>query len=76
MEFVQWRFRLRVSEKTEWSRYWIVAGLVMSLSIVPLKSRRVKGLMQIKPFGAQTSSGWWGVVVRRGSDSSGVILVT
>ncbi|GFW31096.1 hypothetical protein TNCV_2576781 [Trichonephila clavipes] len=51
---------------------------VMSSSPVPLKTRRVGQRCTLKLSRAQTSSCWWGVVVRRGdgSASSGVVLVT
>ncbi|GFT55374.1 uncharacterized protein TNCV_2714261 [Trichonephila clavipes] len=49
---------------------------VMSSSRVPLKTRRVEQRCTLNLSRAQTSSRWCGVVVRRGSASSGVVLVT
>ncbi|GFS61788.1 hypothetical protein TNCV_4345081 [Trichonephila clavipes] len=43
---------------------------------VPLKTRRVGERCTLNLVRAQTSSPWCGVVVRRGSASSGDILVT
>ncbi|GFX01635.1 integrase catalytic domain-containing protein [Trichonephila clavipes] len=55
-----------VAAVVEWSRYRIVAGLVMSSSPVPLKTRRVGQRCTLNLSRAQTSSRWCGVVVRRG----------
>ncbi|GFW77736.1 hypothetical protein TNCV_134271 [Trichonephila clavipes] len=49
---------------------------VMSLSPVPLKTRRVEQRCTLKLPTAETSSRWCGVVVRRGGSSSGVVHVT
>ncbi|GFW07613.1 uncharacterized protein TNCV_3917461 [Trichonephila clavipes] len=49
---------------------------VMSSSPVPLKTRRVGERCTLNLSRAQTSSRWYGVVVRRGGASSGVVLVT
>ncbi|GFW54544.1 uncharacterized protein TNCV_2232181 [Trichonephila clavipes] len=51
-------------------------GNVMSSSPVPLKTRRVGERCTLNLSRAQTSSRWWGVVVRREGASSGVVLVT
>ncbi|GFT89440.1 uncharacterized protein TNCV_4387211 [Trichonephila clavipes] len=51
---------------TEWSRYRIVAGLVMSSSPVPLKTRRVGERCTLNMSRAQTSSRWCDAIVRRG----------
>ncbi|GFU28871.1 uncharacterized protein TNCV_470071 [Trichonephila clavipes] len=59
----------------EWSRYRIVAGLVMSSSPIPLKTRRVGQRCTLNLPRAQTSFRWCGVVVKRGA-SSGVAHVT
>ncbi|GFU87099.1 uncharacterized protein TNCV_430031 [Trichonephila clavipes] len=59
----------------EWYRYWILACLVMTLSPVPLKTRRVGQRCTLNMSRAETSSRWCGVVVRRGGASSGVIHV-
>ncbi|GFW24061.1 uncharacterized protein TNCV_4951051 [Trichonephila clavipes] len=48
----------------EWYRYRIVACLVMSLSPVPLKTRRVAQRCTLNLSRAQTSSRWCGMVVR------------
>ncbi|GFX18484.1 uncharacterized protein TNCV_3370571 [Trichonephila clavipes] len=63
--------RLRVAAAAEWSRYRIVAGLVMSSS--PLKTRRVGKRCKLNLSGAQTSSRWCGVI---SSASSSVVFVT
>ncbi|GFX43959.1 uncharacterized protein TNCV_4112381 [Trichonephila clavipes] len=55
-----------LSESREWSRYWIVAGLVPSSSPVPLKARCVGERCTLNLSRAQTSSRCCGVVVRRG----------
>ncbi|GFU83074.1 uncharacterized protein TNCV_65441 [Trichonephila clavipes] len=62
-----------VAAVTEWSRYRIVAGLVTSLSPVPLKTRRVGQRFTLNLSRAETSSRWCGVVVRRGGAGSGVV---
>ncbi|GFY21687.1 uncharacterized protein TNCV_1168311 [Trichonephila clavipes] len=49
---------------------------VMSSSPVPLKTHRVGERCTLNLSRAQTSSHWCGVVVRRGSASSGVVLIT
>ncbi|GFT13843.1 uncharacterized protein TNCV_1484211 [Trichonephila clavipes] len=67
---------LAVAMVAEWSRYRIVAGFVMSLSPVPLKTRHVRERCMLNLSRAQTSSRWCGVVVRRGGASLGVIHVT
>ncbi|GFV55406.1 hypothetical protein TNCV_146791 [Trichonephila clavipes] len=48
---------------------------VMSSSPVPLKTRRVGEQCSLNMSRAQTSFHWFGVVVRRGGASSGVVLV-
>ncbi|GFU32945.1 uncharacterized protein TNCV_4155351 [Trichonephila clavipes] len=60
----------------EWYRYRIMAGFVTSSSLVPLKTRRVGQRCMLNLSRAETSSRWCGVVVRRGSASSGVVHVT
>ncbi|PRD34037.1 UNVERIFIED_CONTAM: hypothetical protein NCL1_15828 [Trichonephila clavipes] len=65
--------RLRVAAAAEWSRYRIVAGLVMSSSPEPLKTRRVGKRCKLNLSGAQTSSRWCGVI---SSASSSVVFVT
>ncbi|GFY03914.1 hypothetical protein TNCV_1196931 [Trichonephila clavipes] len=50
--------------------------LVTSSSPVPLKTRPVGQQCMLNQSRAQTSSHWYGAVVRRGGASSGVILVT
>ncbi|GFV48152.1 uncharacterized protein TNCV_3554311 [Trichonephila clavipes] len=50
----------------EWSRYRIVAHFVTSSSPVPLKNRRLGQRCTLNLSRAQTSSRWYGVVVRRG----------
>ncbi|GFU20785.1 uncharacterized protein TNCV_4173181 [Trichonephila clavipes] len=57
-------------------RYRIVACFVTSSSPVPLKIRRVGQRCTLNLSRAETSSGWCGVVVRRGGASSGVVHVT
>ncbi|GFV81529.1 hypothetical protein TNCV_52531 [Trichonephila clavipes] len=59
----------------EWSRYLIVAGLVTSSSLLPLKTHRVGKQCTLNLSRAQTSSRWCGNK-ERGSASSGVLLVT
>ncbi|GFV10080.1 uncharacterized protein TNCV_3660321 [Trichonephila clavipes] len=60
----------------KWSSYRIVAALVTSLSPVPLQTRRVERCT-LNLSRAQTSSRWFGVVVRRGGGaSSDVVHVT
>ncbi|GFX50063.1 hypothetical protein TNCV_2375521 [Trichonephila clavipes] len=39
---------------------------VTSLSVLPLKTRRVGGTMLVNSVEAQTPSRWWGAEVRRG----------
>ncbi|GFV50018.1 uncharacterized protein TNCV_2372611 [Trichonephila clavipes] len=66
-----------VAAAAEWYRYRIVACLVPSSSPGPLKSRRVGQRCTLNLSRAETSSGWCGVVVRRGGGaSSGVVYVT
>ncbi|GFU00715.1 uncharacterized protein TNCV_4818731 [Trichonephila clavipes] len=60
----------------EWYRYRIVACLVPSSSPVPLKTRRVGQQCTLNLSRAETSSRWYGVVVRRGGACSGVVHVT
>ncbi|GFW69476.1 uncharacterized protein TNCV_488241 [Trichonephila clavipes] len=50
--------------------------LVTSSSPVPLLTRRVGERCTLNLSRAQTSSRWWGGVVRRGGASSGVVHVT
>ncbi|GFW06232.1 uncharacterized protein TNCV_37071 [Trichonephila clavipes] len=52
-----------VAVVADWSRYWIVAGLVTSLSPVPLKAHRVGKRCTLNMSRAQTSSHWCGVIV-------------
>ncbi|GFT85761.1 hypothetical protein TNCV_4027061 [Trichonephila clavipes] len=54
-----------VAPAAEWSRYWIVAGLVTSSSPVPLKTRHVGERCTLNLSRAQTSCQWCGVGVRR-----------
>ncbi|GFU89140.1 uncharacterized protein TNCV_2895881 [Trichonephila clavipes] len=49
---------------------------VMSSSPVPQKTRRVGQRCTLHLSRAETSSHWYGVVVRRGGASSGVVHVT
>ncbi|GFW87862.1 uncharacterized protein TNCV_1359661 [Trichonephila clavipes] len=49
----------------EWSRYRIMAGLVMSSSPVPLNTRHVVKRCTLSLSRAQTSSRWCGVLVRK-----------
>ncbi|GFV73400.1 paired domain-containing protein [Trichonephila clavipes] len=49
---------------------------VTSSSPVPLKTRRVRERCTLNLSRSQMSSRWWGVIVRRGDASSGVVLVT
>ncbi|GFV63581.1 hypothetical protein TNCV_2195551 [Trichonephila clavipes] len=49
---------------------------VMSSNPVPPKTRRVEQRCTLNLSRAQASSRWCSVVIRRGSDSSGVVLVT
>ncbi|GFX14682.1 uncharacterized protein TNCV_4016801 [Trichonephila clavipes] len=65
-----------VAVVAEWSRYRIVAGQVTSSSPVPLKTRHVRQRCTLNLSRDQTSSRWCGVVVRRGSANSGIVLVT
>ncbi|GFT97305.1 uncharacterized protein TNCV_2250831 [Trichonephila clavipes] len=55
----------RLAAVTEWYRYRIVAGFVRSSSPVPLKTRHVCQRCTLNLSRAETSSRWWGVVVRR-----------
>ncbi|GFX15555.1 uncharacterized protein TNCV_3304841 [Trichonephila clavipes] len=64
-----------VAAVAEWSRHWIVAGLVTSSCPVPLKTRRVGQRCTLNLSRAGMSSHWCGVVVRRGGASSGVVHV-
>ncbi|GFX54814.1 uncharacterized protein TNCV_2557001 [Trichonephila clavipes] len=66
----------RVAAVAEWYRYRIVAYLVTSSSPVPLKTRRVGKRCTLNLSRAEASSRRWGVVVRRGGASSGVVHVT
>ncbi|GFU93229.1 histone-lysine N-methyltransferase SETMAR [Trichonephila clavipes] len=50
--------------------------LVTSSSPLPLKIRRVGERCSLNLSRAQTSSRWWGVLVRRMGASSGLVLVT
>ncbi|GFX29287.1 uncharacterized protein TNCV_3218211 [Trichonephila clavipes] len=50
----------------EWYRYRIVACLVTGSSPVPLQTRRVGQRCTLNLSRAETSSRWYGVVVRRG----------
>ncbi|GFV35246.1 uncharacterized protein TNCV_620421 [Trichonephila clavipes] len=60
----------------EWYRYRIVAGFVTSSGPVPLKTCRVGQRCTLNLSRVETSSRWYGVVVRRGGASSGVVHVT
>ncbi|GFT06141.1 uncharacterized protein TNCV_1595541 [Trichonephila clavipes] len=66
----------QVAEEAEWYRYRNVACLGTSSSPVPLETRRVGQRCTLNLSGAETSSHWYGVVVRRGGASSGVVHVT
>ncbi|GFY05084.1 uncharacterized protein TNCV_562161 [Trichonephila clavipes] len=57
-------------------RYRIVACFVTSSSPVPLKTHRVGQRCMLNLSKAKGSSRWYGVVVRRGGASSGVVPVT
>ncbi|GFU31894.1 uncharacterized protein TNCV_1111491 [Trichonephila clavipes] len=65
-----------VAAVAKWYRYRIVACLVTSSSPVPLKTRRVGQRCTLNLSRAETSSRWYGVVVRRSGASSGVVYVT
>ncbi|GFU41305.1 uncharacterized protein TNCV_3011301 [Trichonephila clavipes] len=65
-----------VAAVAEWYRYRIVACYVTSSSPVLLKTHRVGQRCTLNLSRAETSSRWWGVVVRRGGANSGVIHVT
>ncbi|GFV81557.1 uncharacterized protein TNCV_52811 [Trichonephila clavipes] len=65
-----------VAAVAEWYRYRIVACLDTSSSPVPLKTHSVGQRCTLNLSRAETSSRWWGVVVRRGDASSGVVHVT
>ncbi|GFY02881.1 uncharacterized protein TNCV_3507611 [Trichonephila clavipes] len=58
--------QLRVTAVAEWSRYRIEAGIVTNSSPVRLKTHRVGERYTLNLSRAQTSSRWFGVVVRRG----------
>ncbi|GFU00209.1 DUF4817 domain-containing protein [Trichonephila clavipes] len=60
----------------EWYRYRTVACFVTGSSPVPLKTRRVGQRCMLNLSRAETSSRWYGVVVRREGASSGVVHVT
>ncbi|GFW99165.1 uncharacterized protein TNCV_3009331 [Trichonephila clavipes] len=64
-----------VAAVDQWSRYRTVACIVTSSNPVPLKTRRVRQRCTLNLSTAETSSRWCGVVVRRGSASSGVVHV-
>ncbi|GFX65402.1 uncharacterized protein TNCV_4475221 [Trichonephila clavipes] len=66
----------RIAAVAKWYRCRIVAGLVMSSSLVPLKTRRVGQRCTLNLSRAEMSSRWCGVVVRRRGASSGVVHVT
>ncbi|GFX00310.1 uncharacterized protein TNCV_1273051 [Trichonephila clavipes] len=68
--------RLLMAAVAEWSRYRIVAGFVTSSSPVPIKTHRVGQRCSLNLSRAETSSRWWGGVVRRGGASSDVVHVT
>ncbi|GFY24880.1 RNA-directed DNA polymerase from mobile element jockey [Trichonephila clavipes] len=55
-----------VAVVAEWYRYRTVACLVTSSSPVPLKTHRVGQRCTLNMSRAETSSRWYGVVVRRG----------
>ncbi|GFY33007.1 uncharacterized protein TNCV_2877561 [Trichonephila clavipes] len=55
-----------VAAVAEWYRHRIVAGFDTSSSPVPLKTRRVGQRCTLNLSRAETSSRWWGVVVRKG----------
>ncbi|GFV08568.1 hypothetical protein TNCV_2892831 [Trichonephila clavipes] len=50
----------------EWSRYRVVPGLITSSSLVQLKTCLVRERWTLNLAKAQTSSRWFGGVVRRG----------
>ncbi|GFX35386.1 uncharacterized protein TNCV_101931 [Trichonephila clavipes] len=58
--------RFKVTAVAEWSRYRIVAGLVMSSTPVPLKTLRVGVRCTLNLSRAQTTSRWCGVEFWRG----------
>ncbi|GFX07084.1 uncharacterized protein TNCV_1556871 [Trichonephila clavipes] len=60
----------------EWYKYRTVACLVMSSSLVPLKTRREGQQCMLNMSRAETSSPFCGIVVRRTGASSGVVHVT
>ncbi|GFU02794.1 uncharacterized protein TNCV_1893311, partial [Trichonephila clavipes] len=72
----KWRFNLRTTFKRPLIKLSDHGRHVVSSSPVPLKTRRVGKRCTLNLYRAQTSSRWCGVVVRRGSASSGVVLVT
>ncbi|GFS99250.1 uncharacterized protein TNCV_1600841 [Trichonephila clavipes] len=59
------RERHKVAMVAEWYRYRIVACVVTSSSPVPLKTHRVGQRCTLNLSRAETSSRWYGVVVRR-----------
>ncbi|GFV20119.1 uncharacterized protein TNCV_4194171 [Trichonephila clavipes] len=63
-----------VAATAEWYRYRIVVCLVTSP--LPLKTLRVGQRCTLNLSRAETSSCWYGVVVRRRGASSGVVHVT
>ncbi|GFT52962.1 uncharacterized protein TNCV_2202671 [Trichonephila clavipes] len=71
-----WTQLHEVAAVAEGPRYQIVAGIAKSSSTVPLKTRHVEKRCMLNLSTAQTSSRWCGVVVRKGSASSGVVLNT
>ncbi|GFX86399.1 uncharacterized protein TNCV_2562881 [Trichonephila clavipes] len=60
----------------EWSRYRIVAGLVMNSNPVPLKTRLIGQRCTLNLSRAEASSRWCGAEVTREGTSSGVVHVT
>ncbi|GFT19653.1 uncharacterized protein TNCV_2535171 [Trichonephila clavipes] len=76
LNFATYINELQEAAVAEWYRYRIVACLVTSSSLVPLKTRRVGQRCTLNLSRAETSSRWCGVVVRRGGASSGVVHVT
>ncbi|GFV48926.1 uncharacterized protein TNCV_1343351 [Trichonephila clavipes] len=67
----------RLTAVAEWYRYWNVACLITSSSLVPLKTRCVGQRSTLNLSRAETSSQWCGVVVRkRRGASSGIVHVT
>ncbi|GFY32194.1 uncharacterized protein TNCV_3557021 [Trichonephila clavipes] len=74
--FIALRFSAESAFLNAIFRYQIVACLVLSLSPVPLKNRRVGQRCTLNLSRAETSSRWCGVVVKRGGANSGVVHVT